>query len=293
LRKQYGSTVECDYVKAYDGVIEGLKAAAGKGQRVALMVSPMLSCEEAFVLAKVAKAVDPQAVFGVGPVPMHGQDKVFPPNDPKGFKMYAEKAPNARGVRRVLSAFGPVMSYEEMLAALGKGSGKSAIGAAIVTGNYPSAWATPELIGALGGKFVVLMDTLMSGLIERADIVLPGATWVEKSGTFENARSMLQAFNQAIPVIEMAKSEGQMALDLLAVLEGAPAVVEAAQAVVIESTRGQVASGTQVVLPRGKMFNAADIRAEMAKAKGLEALGNVSLPAEEGKMEADVEVVEL
>ncbi len=97
LRKQYGTTVECDYVRAYDGVIEGLKAAAAKGQRVALMVSPMLSCEDAFVLAKLAKAVDPQAVFGVGPVPMHGQDKVFPPNDPKGFKMYAEKAPTNAG----------------------------------------------------------------------------------------------------------------------------------------------------------------------------------------------------
>ncbi len=165
------------------------------------------------------------------------------------------------------------MSYEEMLAALGKGSGKSAVGAAIVTGNYPSAWATPELIGALGGKFVVLMDTLMSGLVQRADIVLPGATWVEKSGTFENARNMLQAFNQAIPVIEMAKSEGQMALDLLAAIGGAPAVVEAAESLIVDSTRGQVASGTQVVLPRGKMFNAADIRAEMAKTKGLRPLG--------------------
>jgi NADH-quinone oxidoreductase subunit G len=296
MRKQYGARVECDYVKAYDEAIAGLKGAASKGQRVAVMVSPMLSCEEAYVLAKLARAVDPQAILGIGPVPVHGEDKVFPPNDPKGFRMYAEKAPNARGVRRVLSAFsggGQVYSYEELLGALGKGSGKSNIGAVIVTGNYPSPWVTPDLVGALGGKFVVLMDTLMGGLVERADIVLPGATWVEKAGTFENARNMLQTFNQAIPVIEMAKSEGQLALDMLAVLEGAPAKVEAAASVVLVSTWAQVAAGRQVVLPRGAMFNAAGVRGEMAKVKGLEVFGTVSLPPEEGTMEADVEVVEL
>ena len=59
------------------------------------------------------------------------------------------------------------------------------------------------------------------------------------------------------------------------------------------STRGQVASGTQVVLPRGKMFNAADVRGEMAGVKGLEAFSSVSVPAGEAKQEADLEVVEL
>jgi NADH-quinone oxidoreductase subunit G len=301
MRKQYGARVECDYVRAYDDAIEGIKektrhGVAGHPMHLAMMVSPMLSCEEAFVLARLARAIDPKAVLGVGPVPVHGEDKTFPPKDPKGFMMYAEKAPNARGVRRVLSALsggGKVPSYEELLAAMGKGSGKSDIGAVIVTGNYPSAWGTPDLIAALGGKFVVLMDTLMSGLIERADIVLPGATWVEKAGTFENARNILQGFEQAIPVIEMAKTEGQMALDMMAVLEGAPAKVEAAETLVVESTRGQVAAGTQVVLPRGAMFNATQVRAEMSRTSGLEAFASVSMPAVAGKMEPAAEVVDL
>lgn len=293
MRKQYGARVECDYVKAYDEALDGIKNAAGKG-RLALLVSPMLPCEEAFALAKLAKTLDPQAILAVGPIPTFGQDKTFPPNDPNGFKMYAEKAPNARGVRRVLSALtDKVLSYDEFLAAMGKGSGKSNIGAAIITGNYPSAWATPDLIASLGGKFTLLIDTLMSGLVERADITLPGATWTEKAGTFENARNMLQAFNQAIPVIEMAKTEGQIALDLLAVLEGAPPKVEAAASVVVVSTWGQVASGTQVVLPRAKPFNAASARLEMAKQKGLEVFANVVLPPVESQQAPEVEVVEL
>src|SRR6185295_19380723 len=120
-----------------------------------------------------ARAIDPAAILAVGPIPMQGEDKTFPPNKPDGFKMYAEKAPNARGIRRTLSAFGQVLSYEELLSALGKGSGKSDIGAVILTGNYPSAWATSDLLQSLGGKFTVLLDTLMSPLVDKVDIVLP------------------------------------------------------------------------------------------------------------------------
>jgi NADH-quinone oxidoreductase subunit G len=294
MRKQYGAKVECDYVKAYDAALEGIQAATSKGQHLALLVSPMLPCEEAFALAKLAKALDQNAVLAIGPIPTHGQDKTFPPNDANGFKMYAEKAPNARGVRRVLSAMtDKVLSYDEFLSAMGKGSGKSQVGAALITGNYPSPWATPDLIASLGGKFTVLIDTLMSGLVERADITLPGATWTEKAGTFENAKNMLQAFNQAIPVIEMAKSEGQIALDLLAVLEGAPAKVEAAASVVVVSTWAQVPAGTQVALPRAQLFSAANTRAEMAKTKGLDVFASVSLPPVEPQQQPDVEVVEL
>ena len=45
-----------------------------------------------------------RAILGVGPIPRQGEDKVFPVgakrDDPGAFIMYAEKAPNARGVRR-------------------------------------------------------------------------------------------------------------------------------------------------------------------------------------------------
>lgn len=71
----------------------------------------------------------------------------------------------------------------------------------------------------------MLIDTLGSSLVERAKVVLPGATWVEKAGTFENAFGLIQAFEQAIPVIEMAKAEGQIGLDLLASAKGEKAKI--------------------------------------------------------------------
>ncbi len=279
-RMQFGVPAECDFSRAYELAVEGLGRAVAAGKRTALLVSPMLPCEEAYLLARAAREIDPRVVLGVGPVPVSGKDKVFPPGaaegDPRAFKMHAEKAPNARGVRRVLGAFGLVLEYDGFLKALGKGSGVSDVGAVILTGNYPSTWATAELVSALGGKFTVLIDTLAGELSERADIVLPGATWTEKSGTFENARGMLQAFEQAIPVIELAKSEGQIAMDLLH-LVGVGGQYEKAGA-----TR---ASG----------FDAAAVRGQMASAYpalGVFATG-VSTPPPRAEAAADMQVVEL
>ena len=62
----------------------------------------------------------------------------------------------------------------------------------------------------------MLIDTLASELSERADVVLPAATWAEKAGTFENVKGMLQSFEQAIPPREWVRAEGQIALDLAA-----------------------------------------------------------------------------
>jgi anaerobic selenocysteine-containing dehydrogenase len=87
----------------------------------------------------------------------------------------------------------------------------------IVTGNYPSGdWPDKELVKALARKFVVAIDTLPNALLEKANVVLPAATWMEKAGTFENATGLLQSFEQAIAPVEFARPEAQIALDLLA-----------------------------------------------------------------------------
>lgn len=298
-RKQYGVTVPCEQAHAYDLALEGIRKAVAGGKRLAVMVSPMLPCEEAYLLAKLARRLDSKAVLAVGPVPVNGQDKVFPvgarEDDPRAFKMYAEKAPNARGVRRVLKALGgQVEEYDTFLRALGKGLGASDIGAVLVTGNYPSDWVTDDFEKCLGGKFTVLLDTLATRLTERADIVLPGATWVEKSGTFENARGMLQAFERAIPAIDGTRCEGQSALDFLAVLEGTEAPAARVRSEVLETTRGQVAAGVQVAVPFGPAYDAAAVRREMSTHPGLaEFATGVSLPPTETSIEPDMAVVAL
>lgn len=202
---------ECDWNQAYSLVADGLKKAVeAKGNgALAVMVSPMLPSEEAYLLGKMILAIDPQATLAVGPVPTQGEDKSFP----GGYTIYAEKCPNSRGVRRALGLLSDnVLVYDALLGQL---SGDKLAGV-VLTGNYPSDWATPELVAAAQGKFTVLIDTLPGKLTEKADVVLPGATWAEKAGTFENVNNRLQSFEQAIQVIELAKNEGQIALDLLA-----------------------------------------------------------------------------
>ena len=55
------------------------------------------------------------------------------------------------GVRRVLSLRAGSRS-EDFLRELGRGSGRSDVGAVIVTGNYPSDWATQDLASSLKAK---------------------------------------------------------------------------------------------------------------------------------------------
>jgi hypothetical protein len=73
---------------------------------------------------------------------------------------------------------------------------------------------------------------------------------------------MLQAFEQAIPVIELAKTEGQVALDLIAEFHGTPGLAEhRASVVIVDEQPGQVPQAVEVLAPRARLFNAADIRA--------------------------------
>jgi len=290
MRRRHGALSESDYTRAYDDAVAGIREAVDSGKRLAIMISPMLPCEEAYALASLARALDPQAVLGLGPVPISGQDKHFPPDSDNPFIMRAEKAPNARGIRRVLGAFGQWLEYDKLLGAIASDN----VGAAIITGNYPSDWSTGPLLDAMKSCYSILIDTLGSPLIEASKVVLPGATWVEKAGTFENAGNILQAFEAAIPVIEMAKCEGQLALDLLAVVDGqrthdTPAIE------FVDEQPGRVPAATTLRISSAGLFNAADTRAKMAAAhEALKVFAtDVRYPAADTLQEPDVQLVQL
>ena len=233
-------------------------------KRLAILLSPMLSCEDTFSLVRLALSIDPNATIGLGPVPIVGADKTI-----SGFVIRSEKAPNARGVRRVANA---------MLAAKGNTTGilefanferevaSAAIGAVLTTGNYPSAWTTPALVAALAGKFVIAIDTLPNAITAIADVVLPSATWLEKSGSFESATGRLQSFDQAIEPIEFSRSEAQIGMDLAALRASVPA----------------------------QKFNADGVRKELAKYAGLDAFSTaLHQPPPRAPVDSDMVLVEL
>ena len=138
-----------------------------------------------------------------------------------------------------------------------------------MTGNYPSDWVTDELLAAINstkGRTVVLIDTLRTSLSDRADVVIPGATWMEKAGTFESVSGRLQAFERAIEPIDYCKGEAQIALDLAAARSGdTPAI-----------------------------YNPVSTRRLMAEVHGLkEFVSEVHRPSVPQKVEADMQLVEL
>jgi len=194
--------------RAEEAVVAGLTGR----DRILLVVSPMLSCEDAYHLATWVRALEGDVSFAVGPVPFEGEDRTFL----DGFTVIAEKAPNARGVRRVLEGFGgEVLDFDAAMKRAGD------FGGIVVTGNYPSAWVTEETAAAIPDEaFLVVIDTLPNALMGRADVILPGATWMEKAGTFENVKNRLQAFDRAIEPLDYCKSEAQIAIDLLARARG-------------------------------------------------------------------------
>ncbi len=280
MRRHHGQAIASDWPRALQEAVGGLRRAVEGGKRLALVVSPMLSCEDAYALVTLARKLDRNAVLAVGPVPFKGEDRVFPPtlkrDDPKAYVTYAEKAPNVRGVRRVLEAFGRVLGFDDLLRALGKGTGHSDIASVIVTGNYPSNWATHDFLLSLSGKFRVVIDTLSSPLVDDADVVLPSCTWAEKAGTFENARNMLQAFEQAIPAKENTRSEGQIALDLFTAIEQASGTNN--------GTAGRTIS----------RFNASAIRSQMAgEFASLAPLADVQVPTAPAERTTDMPMVEV
>ncbi|MCZ6837071.1 MAG: molybdopterin-dependent oxidoreductase, partial [Planctomycetota bacterium] len=245
------------YDVAYEKALEGLAAS----KHIGAMISPMLSCEDAYLLGKMVLDHDPDAILCIGPVPVDGEDKTFP----GGFTLYAEKAPNARGVRRVLEKLSDkVSSYDEFIKSIKRKNSK--VDTLLLTGNYPSDWVTDDVAQACEGRFTVLIDTLPTTLVDRVDVVLPGATWVEKAGTFENVNNRLQAFERAIDPIDYCKCESQIALDLMALkLDESPCIFNA------EATHQSMAEGHDLT----------------------EFATDVHYPSVEETIESDMEVVEL
>lgn len=215
-RVQYGTPISTDWQRAYQDVAEAFKKMVrdqGAGQ-LAVMISPMLASEEAYLLGQWIKALDPQAVLAVGPVPMEGEDRTYG----GGYTVRSQKCPNSRGVRRALELVcdqgQKVLAYDAFVKKLV--DKRCVTTGVLLTGNYPSPWVTKDLAAALKRKWVVMIDTLPNDLTEKVNVLLPSVTWAEKAGVFENVDGRLQSFEQAIPVIEHGKSEGQIALDLIA-----------------------------------------------------------------------------
>src|SRR5258706_10225429 len=216
-RSQYGSQIETAYAKAIEAADTGLKAAAREGAgSVYAVLSPMMSCEEAWLLGKYVRSIDPGAVLILGPVPTMGQDEVFKHylSGKETFRIKAEKVPNAAGIRRVLGMLGGVSGTFDDFVAGTKPEFKNARAGWIV-GGYLSNWMPQNQPAQFKKGFRVVQDILPTSLSDAADVVLPAAAWAEKDGCWENFAGKIQAFSAAIRPVEGARREGDVYMSLM------------------------------------------------------------------------------
>ena len=218
-KTQYGTQVEVEFSKAVEEAVTGLKnalIAGGVGSLFAVL-SPMMACEEAWLLGTWLRSIDPKAVLIPGPAPTTGEDEVFkdPRTGNETFRIKAEKVPNAAGIRRVIERLGgPTATYDQIMKPETPELKKLKGG--WIVGGYLSNWLTAQTTPALfRGTFRVVQDILPNGLTDSCDVLLPAAAWAEKDGCWENFAGKIQSFEAAVPPPDGARREGDVYYKLL------------------------------------------------------------------------------
>jgi NADH-quinone oxidoreductase subunit G len=217
-KTEMGAPIDASFKDALDTAVHELKqivANNGPGSLYA-MLSPMMANEEAWLLARAIRNIDPEAMLVLGPVPTTGKDEVFhnPANGKQTFVIKAEKVPNAAGVRRIMQKIGgPTATFDEMKTRQRAEIGKLKGG--WIVGGYLSNWIPTDIPEFFTSGFRVVQDILPNALTDRADVLLPSATWAEKDGSWENFAGKIQPFLAAVAPPGGARREGNVYYALL------------------------------------------------------------------------------
>lgn len=185
------------------------------------VLSPFLTCEEAYLLARFFKDQAAETRLFLGHVPIIGEDDTYPkdrkgrPATPVMFTIRAEKCPNRRGVEEVLRHFeGEVVGFDVMLQLAGAGKLK----ALYLTAGYSpraSEWISEEQAKALSNvPLLVVQDLFESGATVHASYLLPAASFAEKDGTFVNHANLAQAVRRAVRPERLPRHDGQILMEL-------------------------------------------------------------------------------
>jgi NADH-quinone oxidoreductase subunit G len=227
--------------RALGAVRSRFEAIVAKGGVVAGVLSPFLTVEEAYLLARYLKGLNPRNVLALGPVPTSGEDVTFTPDPRKGrtgdtsfvvprpFTIHAEKCPNVQGVVAILEHFqGEVIDFETL-------SGRAAAGefaALHVTSDaIDPAFADADVTNLRPKvEFLVVQDVHATPLAQAADVVLAGATFAEKAGCYVNFQGRLQYSGSTLPPRDGSLPD----LDILAILQGTGPGPIASRAVLAE-----------------------------------------------------------
>lgn len=211
--------VAVDWDTALTATRNALKDAATKNPKaVAAVLSPWMTVEEAYLLAKYLKSLGPNIRLALGPVRIEGQDDHYPKDvrgnatDKPKFTIRAEKCPNRRGVETVLQHFqGCVINIGDLLGDAAEGR----IDTLYFVGGDPRGGLNESHAAALAKiKTLIVQDILPSPVSARAHILLAGGSFAERDGTFVNHAGLAQAIKRSIRSPEDARPDGRILWEL-------------------------------------------------------------------------------
>jgi NADH-quinone oxidoreductase subunit G len=185
-------------------------------------MSPFLTCEEAYLLARFCKGLSGEVRLVLGVVPRCGEDDTYPKDrrgrsvQPVKFTIRAEKCPNRRGVEEVLRHFqGEVIGFDDVVRSAAAGYTRALY---LTAGYSPRAghWLAEDHLSALAKvPLLIVQDLLPSPVTAAAKYVLPAVSFAEKEGTFVNHAGLAQAIHWAVRPPHGCKTDGQVFLDLM------------------------------------------------------------------------------
>ncbi|CAN5413316.1 hypothetical protein BH23ACI1_BH23ACI1_11020 [soil metagenome] len=214
LRGDSGVQEPTDWSRALAKVADRVMAAGGPGA-LRFFVSAHASLEELLLIGRLGGAFGlPEDAVALS---WRTREKPQPPN--ARFKIPAVDAPNVNGARDL--GF-PVNAASDGSASV------SAFRAAVDDGQVAALYVfDPGPDGYIGDvswiiearragrlKLLIVQGVLMSELALAADIVLPGASWVEKDASYVNGQGRLQAAARVITPAGDAQEDWQVLVNV-------------------------------------------------------------------------------
>ncbi len=213
LRTDAGTLEPTDWSDALTKLAAHVGAAGGPSS-LRFLMSAHASLEELFVIGRLGGAFGvPEEGVAIG---WRAREKPQPPRTK--FKVPPVDAPNVTGARDLGFPVNATPSGADITAFKNDvEAGRVAALYIFDPGPADSIGDTSWIIAARrSGKLPLLIfhGVLMTDLAAAADIVLPGATWVEKDASYINEQGRLQAAARVIPAPGDAQEDWQVLVNV-------------------------------------------------------------------------------
>ena len=210
LRTETGSLEPTDWTNALTKLADRVAANGGPSE-VRFLVSAHASLEELFLIGRLGGSFGlPESGVAIS---WRYREKPQPPN--VKFTIPPADAPNVNGARDLGFPVRTSGKGEPDLAAFRREVEQGRVKVLYVFDPAPEGYlgdVSWVVEARRSGKLplLIVQGVLLSSLAEAADVVLPGASWLEKDGAFVNGQGRLQAAARAIAPPGEAQEDWQI-----------------------------------------------------------------------------------